>query len=99
MAQHTTRQNAPRCKPGDLAWVVHSTNALLIGRLVVVEKWGQNDRWDVTLIGSPSFGLEFGTGRPIIGHKTAFRDSSLLPLAGDDNSHNRSIRLESAALG
>jgi hypothetical protein len=85
-----------RCKPGDLARVIYSTNPLLVGRMVLVEKWGQYDRWDVTLLGEPAFGLEFGTGRPIAGRKTAFRDTSLLPLqSGESSPGELSIGLES----
>jgi hypothetical protein len=72
-----------RCRPGDLARVVHSSNPSLIGRTVLVENWGEAGRWHVTLLGAPAFGFEFKTGRPIIGNKTAFRDSSLVPLRGD----------------
>ncbi|WP_186211643.1 hypothetical protein [Burkholderia gladioli] len=72
-----------RCRPGDLARIVYSTNPTLLGRIVVVEKWGEHDGWNVTLLGAPSFGLEIGTGRPVIGHKTVLRDSSLEPLRGD----------------
>ncbi|MDN7741603.1 MULTISPECIES: hypothetical protein [Burkholderia] len=72
-----------RCRPGDLARVVYSTNPALLGRTVIVERWGEFDRWDVTLLGAPAFGLEFRTGRPVVGNKTAFRDSSLVPLRGD----------------
>lgn len=71
-----------RCRPGDLAKVVYSTNRLLVGRIVLVERWGKYGRWDVMLLGEPAFGFEFETGIPLIGHKTAFRDSSLRPLDG-----------------
>jgi len=69
-----------RCRPGDLARVIYSTNALLIGRVVFVEGWGANGRWNVTLLGDPAFGIQRRTGRPIISNKTTFRDSSLQPL-------------------
>ncbi|MDN7754074.1 hypothetical protein [Burkholderia gladioli] len=72
-----------RCKPGDLARVVYSTNPTLLGRTVIVEKWGEHDRWNVTLLGAPAFGLGLRTGRPLVSNKTAFRDSSLVPLRGD----------------
>ena len=72
--------NGLRCRPGDLAKIVFSTDPLLLGRIVLVEAWGRHGRWDVTLMGEPTFGLEFGTLRPLITNKTSFRDSSLQPL-------------------
>lgn len=73
-----------RCRPGDLARVVYSTNPALLGRTVIVEEWGEHDRWNVTLLGAPAFGLGLRTGRPVVSNKTAFRDSSLVPLRGDN---------------
>jgi hypothetical protein len=88
-----------RCKPGDLARITYSTNPLLIGRVVFVEKWGQHDRWDVTLIGAPTFGLEFNTGRPVVGYKTAFRDASLCPISEREGcEQGKSVRLEAPVL-
>jgi hypothetical protein len=74
----------PRCKPGDLARVVRSTNPALIGRTVFVESQHDSERWAVTLLGAPAFGLTFGERLPVIGHKTAFRDASLVPLRGSE---------------
>lgn len=73
-----------RCKPGDLARVVHSTNPALIGRTVFVEGRHDAERWAVTLLGAPAFGLTIDGRRPVIGHKTAFRDASLVPLRGNE---------------
>lgn len=79
-----------RCRPGDLARVVYSANPLLIGRTVFIEGWGGHGRWNVTLLGAPSFGLEFETKRPVVGNKTAFRDSSLAPI-GDLDGREESV--------
>ncbi len=73
-----------RCRPGILAKVVSSTNRTLIGRTVFVEGWGDYDRWNVTLLGAPAFGLAFESGRPVVGYKTAFRDTSLVPYPVQD---------------
>ncbi len=86
-----------RCKAGDLARVVYSTNPLLIGRVVLVEGWGERDRWNVTLLGAPAFGLEVGTGLPMVGNKTAFRDASLRPIRGDLGARI-SVCLESSGM-
>ncbi len=75
--------------------IVYSTNPLLIGRVVLVEGWGERDRWNVTLLGAPAFGLEVGTGLPIVGNKTAFRDASLRPIRGQSNARP-SASLQSA---
>ncbi|MCM2546216.1 hypothetical protein ACVCII_03920 [Burkholderia glumae] len=83
-AEGKSRPAQLRCRPGDLARVVYSTNPTLLGRTVIVEEWGEHDRWNVTLLGAPAFGLSFRTRRPIVTNKTAFRDSSLVPLRGED---------------
>ncbi|POR54543.1 hypothetical protein B0G62_102151 [Paraburkholderia eburnea] len=95
MTQQNGGASGLRCRPGDIAQVIYSSNALLIGRFVLVEGWGAHDRWNVTLLGAPAFGREFGTGRPVIGRKTAFRDTSLRPLKSVEHMPKSSIRLES----
>ncbi|PXW18431.1 hypothetical protein [Paraburkholderia caballeronis] len=72
-----------RCRPGDLARVIESIYPALVGRIVFVEAWGAHDRWNVTLLGEPFFGFALVTGSPILGNKTMFYDSSLMPLRGD----------------
>ncbi|AJC20396.2 hypothetical protein RO07_07775 [Pandoraea pulmonicola] len=52
----------------------------MIGRTVYVERRYDAERWAVTLLGAPAFGLTFRDRRPVIGNKTAFRDMSLVPL-------------------
>lgn len=76
-------RTALRCTPGGFAQIIHSTNPLLIGRTVFVEKWSVYERWDVTVLGEPIFGIEFATGRPVISNKLRFRDSSLEPINTD----------------
>jgi hypothetical protein len=76
-----------RCRPGDLAKIIHSINPAIIGRTVLVEEWAsEHERWSVTLLGAPSFGIGVVTRRPQIGNKKLFRDSSLLPLRGEELS-------------
>lgn len=99
MEQQTGDWGGRRCRPGDLAQVIYSTNPLLVGRLVLVERWGEQDRWDVTLLGESGFGLEFDTGRPLIGHKTAFRDASLRPLHEGSGLAENLVRLEASTAG
>lgn len=94
MKQQTGDTIGLRCKPGDIARIVYSTNPLLVGRLVLVEEWGTHARWNVTLLGAPAFGREFRAGRPLIGYKTAFRDTSLRPIKSVDCRPDNSIRLE-----
>ncbi|WP_244120369.1 hypothetical protein [Burkholderia gladioli] len=74
-----------RCRPGDLARVVHSTNPMLMGRTVIIENFcEEQERWFVTLLGEPAFGLGIKSGRPMISNEVYFRDTSLVPLRGDE---------------
>jgi len=41
------------------------------------------ERWAVTVLGDPVFGVKAGDKRPIVTNDWAFRDSALLPLRGD----------------
>lgn len=70
-----------RCRPGDLARVVHSINPALIDQIVVVEKWRQeHGRWAVCLLGGAVLGVTLLAREPIITSRFGFRDSSLEPL-------------------
>ncbi|HDR8928305.1 TPA: hypothetical protein QDB26_005331 [Burkholderia vietnamiensis] len=82
-----------RCRPGDLARVIYSSNPALVGRIVLVECWHDetNDRWETTVFGAPTLGLTLHTKRPIITTKYVFRDTSLLPLRGDDVDHENEV--------
>ncbi|MCA8174571.1 MULTISPECIES: hypothetical protein [Burkholderia] len=73
-----------RCRAGDLARVIHSINPVLVGRIVLVTHSYDVERWAVTVFGDPVFGVTACDGRPIITNDWAFRDSSLLPLRGDE---------------
>ncbi len=71
-----------RCRPGDLARVVHSINPALIDQIVVVERWrNEHGRWAVRLLGGVALGVTLSTRQPIITARYGFRDSSLEPLA------------------
>ena len=70
-----------RCRPGDLARVVHSINPALIDQIVVVERWRhEHGRWAVCLLGGPVLGVALSAREPIITSRYGFRDSSLEPL-------------------
>lgn len=70
-----------RCRPGDLARVVHSTNPALIDQIVIVERWRQDHgRWAVCLLGGAVLGVTLSGREPIVTSRYGFRDSSLEPL-------------------
>ena len=78
--------NGLRCRPGDLARVIYSKNPMLIGRLVIVECWNDDGRWNVHLLGEPAFGVTMYLKRPVITCAFAARDSSLEPIGPPDES-------------
>lgn len=70
-----------RCKPGDLARVIHSINPALIDQIVVVEGWREeHGRWAVCLLGRAVLGVTLSAREPTITSRYGFRDSSLEPL-------------------
>ncbi|MDN7925707.1 hypothetical protein [Burkholderia vietnamiensis] len=73
-----------RCKVGDLARIVCSKIPGLIGRTAVVERRHDCERWAVTVLGEPVFGIGAYSARPVITNRFFFRDSSLVPLRGDE---------------
>lgn len=73
-----------RCRPGDLARITCSTSHSLINRICIVEYRNDTDRWAVTLLGEPAFGLTRRDRRPVVTNDFSFRDSSLEPLRGDE---------------
>lgn len=81
-----------RCRVGDWARIVHSTDPSLIGKVVLVEEWRQeHGRWGVCLLSGPVQGRAFVTGKLIVTSRFGFRDSSLEPFpraAGDDGGVN-----------
>lgn len=78
-----------RCRAGDLARITCSTNSTLINRICIVEYQSNTDRWAVTLLGEPAFGLTRRDRRPVVTHDFSFRDSSLEPLRGDEQCHEQ----------
>ncbi|CAG9268965.1 hypothetical protein WK39_03050 [Burkholderia cepacia] len=87
-----------RCRPGDLARVVHSVIPGVVGRSVLIERFnGERESWDVTILGDPVFGIGFRTKRPMVTNRLYFRDSSLVPLRGeplaDEESTGRATTL------
>lgn len=69
-----------RCRAGDIARVVASTNPALVGGVVLVERLRMDGRWDVTLE-RPAFGLTARGRRPVVTQGFTFKDSSLEPIA------------------
>lgn len=76
--------NNLRCRPGDLARITCSTNRTLINRICIVEYRNDTERWAVTLLGEPAFGLTRRDRRPVVTNDFSFRDSSLEPLRGEE---------------
>lgn len=68
-----------RCKPGDLARVVASTNPALVGAIVLIERLRSDGRWDVAL-DRPAFGFTSREKRPVVTCAFTFRDASLEPI-------------------
>ncbi|UVS93464.1 hypothetical protein [Burkholderia glumae] len=84
-AEGKSRPAQLRCRPGDLARVVCSRNPALSGRTVIVENFcDEHGRWFVVLLGEPAFGFSINDGRPMISNDAYFRDTSLVPLRGDE---------------
>ncbi len=74
-----TGVNRLRCRPGDLARVVASTNPALIGTIVTIQRMRSDGRWDV-LLEKPAFGFTGRAKRPVITREFSFWDGSLEPL-------------------
>lgn len=68
-----------RCRPGDLARVVASTNPALIGTIVTIQRLRSDGRWDV-LLENEAFGFTARAKRPVITREFSFWDASLEPL-------------------
>lgn len=85
-----TKNNGLRCRPGDLARVIYSSNPLLLGRTVIVEGWNDDGRWNVHLLGEPSFGVALYSKRPMITSGFAAKDSSLEPITPLSSAVNQS---------
>lgn len=84
-----------RCQPGDLARIVYSKFPDLIGRTVYVEAFNDEaGRWEVLLLGAPHFGFGLKTGRPMFGNDMYSRDSSLVPLRGEEPEAVETMRVE-----
>jgi hypothetical protein len=84
-----------RCRPGDLARIIYSKHPTLIGRIVYVEAFnGEVGKWEVLLLGQPHFSFGQKTGRPMIGNDLFARDSSLVPLRGEEPEDTESTPVE-----
>lgn len=68
-----------RCRPGDLARVVASTNPALIGTIVTIQRLRSDGRWDV-LLEKEAFGFTGVAKRPVVTREFSFWDASLEPL-------------------
>lgn len=77
-----------RCRAGDIARVVASTNPALVGGVVLVERLRVDGRWDVTLE-RPAFGLTARGRRPVVTQEFTFKDASLEPIAQANMAFSR----------
>ncbi len=77
-----------RCRPGDLARVVASTNPALIGTIVTIQRLRSDGRWDV-LLEKPAFGFTGLMKRPVVTREFSFWDASLEPLPESARSVSR----------
>ncbi|PRH46383.1 hypothetical protein C6V05_20865 [Burkholderia multivorans] len=68
-----------RCRPGDLARIVASTNPALIGTIVTIQRLRSDGRWDV-LLEKEAFGFTAVAKRPVVTREFSFWDASLEPL-------------------
>lgn len=84
-----TSASGLRCRPGDLARVIYAKSPLLIDRMVIVEGWNDDGRWNVRLLGDPCFGVAMYSKRPVITCAFAARDSSLEPIVPSDVNFSR----------
>ncbi|WP_186200630.1 hypothetical protein [Burkholderia gladioli] len=57
MPSDNEQRTALRCKPGDKARVIHSSNDALLGRIVKVERMHGDGRWECVLSGDAVIGL------------------------------------------
>ncbi|MCA8430068.1 hypothetical protein [Burkholderia seminalis] len=72
-----------KCKPGDLARVVHSRNQALIGRVVRVDYPHGDGRWECELVGDPVVGLADDGEGLLLTRDWLFSDASLEPRVTD----------------
>ncbi|KVP40868.1 hypothetical protein WJ89_18630 [Burkholderia ubonensis] len=68
-----------RCKAGDIARVVHSTNMALVDRIVAVVQLYEDGRWECELVGAPVLGLADDGEGLILTRDWLFPDSCLQP--------------------
>ncbi len=94
MAETRKPEQPTRCRPGDMARIVHSRHRNLIGQLVLVEDWQEeHGRWRVCLMSGPAPCRSLSTGLPIVTAQFGFRDSSLEPLPRYNASADAKTRI------
>ncbi len=57
MQSDNEQQPIMRCKPGDRAKVIHTSNEALLGRIVKIECQHGDGRWECVLLGHAVIGL------------------------------------------
>lgn len=78
-----------RCRPGDLARIIHSRRPELMNRIVFVEYLYDSERWAITLLGEPAFGLTERGRRPVVTNEFSIRDWRLEPLRGEEQANEQ----------
>lgn len=68
-----------RCRPGDLARVVYSTNPALVRRIVQTIALYEDGRWECVLVGDAVFGVAEDGGPPLVTRDWLFPDWCLEP--------------------
>ncbi|MEK6290066.1 MAG: hypothetical protein V4793_01545 [Paraburkholderia tropica] len=57
MQSNNQQQTVLRCKPGDWAKIIHTSNEALLGRIVKIERLYSDGRWECVLLGDAVIGL------------------------------------------
>lgn len=80
-----------RCRPGNLARVIYSTNPALVRRIVQTTALHEDGRWECILIGDAVFGVADDGGSPLLTRDWLFPDSCLEPQSNRSLSWSGSL--------
>ncbi|MGS1060515.1 hypothetical protein [Burkholderia glumae] len=84
-AEGKSRPAQMRCRPGDLARVVYCDDMMVVGRIVLVDRFiDEHQRWLVTILGEPVAGTGAYSGVVRVSTKVLFVDVALEPLRGGE---------------
>ncbi|RQZ76717.1 hypothetical protein DF052_00250 [Burkholderia glumae] len=79
MQSNNEQQQVLRCKPGDRAKIIHSSNEALLGRVVRIECLHNDGRWECVLLGDAVIGLADDGGGLLLTRDWLFPDFCLEP--------------------